>query len=283
MNSMNRTKIYNLLNKPEAIYARSVASAIAVLIFVAIDMVCLYSVWNKVITENPVMLIMRCLGCAIGLDVPLSIGAMALKYNDQGLKSRRFTNIIFYSSLVAFALTFICFFVFLFSEKELAFDIGSNDNISFDAGETTEATLTDKTPIIIAAIFGGILPLITSISSFVISYFGFDPLRIRIANKERALIKIQESITALEKVLAEAPPENIFADEKRAYEDERYSLHKSYIDAIEDNLNVTASMAVANQVGTVQAVSASTDQELGFIRDVPDIDSSNTMAKLLTY
>lgn len=251
-------KAHKLLNKPETIYSKQSVSTIAVLIFVTIDFVCLYSLWNSTMTNSPAMVYLRCLGCAIGLDVPLSIAAYSLKLYNQKLTNRTETILLMGISLSVFSVAFIFYFSYMIAARNILFDIGSGSNINFETAAGNAQDTVNNGTLAIAASYSGTVPLITSLSAFVISYFGFDPLATKINRHEKALINLDEAKTSRLKSLEQIADPAKYVQEMVAFEDEKYNSFIEIIDSAENHIDVVSVMTAADYVGTSEATSKAT-------------------------
>lgn len=192
----------NKLFKPDSIYEGAILSYIVTLLFVMIDYVSLYTVWNTVQTESANLVRLLSLGCAVCLDVPMAITAIAIKKYYQGLCSKNSAKIITIASVTTFIITFIFALCFRMVTKDLTFDVsagGTMTNTLATQSENSEGSIS----VLVAALFCGFIPLCTSIGSFVISYFGVDPLKQKILSLSKEKIAIQSQLVDLEKVLIE--------------------------------------------------------------------------------
>lgn len=197
-----RSERLNNLFKPDSIYEGATLSYIVTLLFVLIDYVCLYTVWNTVQTESANLVRLLSLGCAVCLDVPMAIAAIALKKHHQGLCSKNSAKIIAIASIVTFAITFIFALCFRMVTKDLTFDVSAGGTMTNTLATQSESS-EGSGSVLVAALFCGFIPLCTSIGSFVISYFGVDPLKQKIYSLNKEKIAIQSQLVDLEKVLIE--------------------------------------------------------------------------------
>lgn len=192
------------LNKSDSVYANSLVANIATVLFVIIDFICLYTVWNTVQTESSLMIALIAVGCAVCLDVPLAIAGNALKSHHQRLKDKTGTMIVMVLAVITFLVTFIFAFWFRLETKELTFDISSGSTLTNTLAETTTSETNDSNAVVVAALFNAIVPLCTSIASFVISYFAANPLGEKIARLDKAIITLDSNLAEIEQVCQEA-------------------------------------------------------------------------------
>jgi hypothetical protein len=202
-NYKTRAKRVEALNRPDNIYARAWFSNIAVLAFVFIDLFCLKVVWNLVQTEDPMYVWCVAFACAAALDVPLAIAAIALKRYQQGLCTKAECNIILILSIAVFATAFVFSFAFRVLTRDLSFDVGTGATLTNTLASGTETDDSNVSTILFASLFNGVIPLLTSISSFVISYFGCNPVDMKLAALEKERIELQANILEAKRALAE--------------------------------------------------------------------------------
>ena len=93
---------------------------------------------------------------------------------------------------------------------------------------TLETAVTNQNAeepsVIVAAAFNGIIPLLTSISSYVISYFGYDPLGMKIAKLETERVRLQSNILEAERALAQAETSEEYCRSLLARENDMYHI-----------------------------------------------------------
>lgn len=274
MENVNRERLAILkqMNSPDSIYSKPIVSFIIVAVFVAIDALCSYSVWNTVATENPIIIIAYAIACGICLDVPLSVGAQALKAYHQNIMKKNTAMIILILSILTFGITFVLYLVFKLTTKDLSFDTASSSNLVSTLDES--AVSTETSPVVwVAALFSGFIPLATSIASFALSYYSFDPLGSRIFKYRKAEIENQTLIADNAHALAEAETEIEFCINRIAYENGRFKAHNSMVDAQEAYLKQLAAAAERNKLGTPDDVTVIKDYGEG-VNSKVNIDTS---------
>lgn len=192
------------LHKPLSFYEYNIVGYIATLIFVAIDFVCLYTVWNTVQTESSTLVRLLAVGCAICLDVPMAIAALALKRYFQKLLNKKQAMIIAIASVSVFFIAFVFSLCFRVVTKDLTFEVGGASTMTNSVSGAVFVNDESKNTILIAALFNGVIPLCTSIASFVITFFASDPLKEILFKLERKHISLISRKTEVAIVLEEA-------------------------------------------------------------------------------
>lgn len=225
-----RTERIGRLGRAESIYERQWVSNLVVLAFVAIDMLCLKVLWNIVQTEDKIFVYCLAFACAAALDIPLAIAAICLKEYHQGLCRKQKKDLVVALSFIVFALAFVFSFGFRIVTKDLSFEIGTSSMLSDTLSAAAETgTDTDNPSIWIAAVYNGMVPLLTSLSSFIISYFSSNPLMVKLRQLEKERVGLQANILEIEEALFEAgePRDHLIgliAREKDLFREFLYSL-----------------------------------------------------------
>ncbi len=212
----------NRLNNPDSIYANSWVANIATILFVLIDFICLYTVWNTVQTESSLMIALIAVGCSVCLDVPLAIAGNALKSHHQKLEDKSRTMIVMILAICTFLLTFVFAFWFRIETKDLTFDISSGSTLTNTLADSTIEESTDSKAVVVAALFNAIVPLCTSIASFAVSYFAANPLGKKIARLDNAIITLDSNLAEIEQVCREAEGIQNYKQYLLAREDDMY-------------------------------------------------------------
>lgn len=191
------------LNKPESIYAGLTVPYLAVLLFVAIDFACLNSSWTTVQNDNQYLIMLISLGCACVLDIPMAIGAIVAKETIQKLRRKKEGIVIVCLCITCFLIVFSFYVGFRMVTRDTTF---SSNAATIQNSLSTAKTLAndiDDCKVVYAGLFSAVLPFCTSIASFVISYFGCDPLGTKIKRLDNAIIQTDSNIIELKQALAE--------------------------------------------------------------------------------
>lgn len=227
-----RIKLVDKINKPESVYDSEMLGNVLTLLFVGIDLACLYSVWNGVQTENPITIMLIAIGCAVCLDIPLAIAAHAFAAYKQGISNKSKAYTILIISVVLFVIAFVFTLVFRVINKDV-FDTSSASglvNTMNSNADIVEQGESDTPKIMIAALFTGVLPLLTSLASFVVNYFSAKPLDKKIAQLKKSKITYESIVAEYEAVLeesetAEGHCSELMAREKDVFEAEKQKVY----------------------------------------------------------
>jgi len=250
-----KTRVENL-NRPDTVYARMWFSNFAVLIFVCIDLFCLKVVWNLVQTESPVFVYCLAFACAAALDIPLAIAAVTLKKYMQGLCGKQEKNIILAISVAVFVVAFAFSFGFRFITKDLSFDIGTSSTLTNTLASSQEDAQGSSIAVVFAALFNGIIPLLTSLSSFVLSFFSYDPIKIKLVKLEEEKIALQANILEAEKGLAQTEATDRHCAELVAREEDLFSQFINRLDADGAELKQLVRVILMEKLDSSESVTA---------------------------
>ncbi len=243
------------LHKVDIIYAKKWFSDFAVIAFLFGDFFCLKVVWNLVQTESPLFVYCVAFACAAALDIPLAIGAIILKSYLQGLSSKKEKNLILIVSIAVFAVAFAASFGFRLVTRELSFDIGTTSAFTNTMSVTSEAE-AENPAIFYAALFNGVIPLLTSLSSFVISFFGYDPLGIKLLKVEKERVALQANIIEAEKALGEAEHSEEYCKALIAREKDLFQSFIKLVDAEILGIKQLVRVLLMEKLSTPEGVTA---------------------------
>lgn len=260
----SREKETNLLFKPDNLYAKKWLASIAVAVFCFIDFWCIQIVWNTVSRpENVIFVYAVAVGCAVALDVPLSIAGYSLKMRHQRLINRNENIIIMALSISVFIIAFVCSFSFRLATRDLSFGLKNTSTVSLVDAATLgsnlivpeAANMQGGTPILIAGLFNGVIPLLTSMAAFVISYYGYSPLDEKILRLLRRDIRLDSNIIDLNTAITQAETPEEYYDIMLNREYELYRTHIESVQAEGENLKQAAYLAVIEKLSDSNGIS----------------------------
>lgn len=194
------------LSKAETIYLKSWFTNLIIVVFVVIDYFCLQTIWNYVQTEDRLYVILIALACAIALDVPMAIAAMSLTRYRQKLLGKGRAFAICGTAFSVFILAFTFSLLFRVVTKDIAFDVSASsttvNTIGSSAAVTDYADTTSQI-VLFSGLFSGIIPLLTSLCSFALVLFSYNPIQARQFKLEKAKIQLEANIVELNEAIAQ--------------------------------------------------------------------------------
>lgn len=247
------------INQPDNMYAKPVFANMAVILFVIIDLFCLKIIWNLVQSENPVFVWSIAAACAMALDIPLAIAAIAVKKYHHGLCDKKEKNIILVLSVSVFVIAFLFSFGFRIMTKDLSFEIEAGSNMENTMETSTEEIVEENPAVLYAALFNGVIPLLTSLSSYVISYFSYNPVDGKLVRLKRERIGLQNNILEAEKALTEAETAQQHSEGLIARENDLYAEFIRKLDADAHTMEQLVRVLIAEKLGTPEGVTAMTN------------------------
>lgn len=278
-----RIKLVDKINKPESVYASEMLGNVLTLLFVGIDLACLYSVWNGVQTENPIMIILIATGCAVCLDVPLAIAAHAFAAYKQGVSNKSKAYTILIISVVLFVIAFVFTLVFRVINKDV-FDTSSASglvNTMNSNADVVEQGESDTQKIMIAALFTGVLPLLTSLASFVVNYFSAKPLDKKIAQLKKSKITCESIVAEYEAIFEESETAEEHCSELMAREKDIFKAEKQKVYTESEIAKQNVRLEIMKKIqASPEAITQITEESKKLINK-NDYDVSNS--QLLSY
>ena len=214
-----RVKLAQNRGKAEQLLLKSAVSIILMLICMVIDFFNLSQIFNAFLYDAIVMQRLLTITAIIGIDCSVIYLGIVLKKKEQGFRVGKYTA----GSLVAaFIVTFIANISLRIATKDLVLPDWSVATTSI-FGEVGKSD-TSSNLSLVYALFAGVMPLITSLVSFAVSYICYDPLKERVNKLEKEQVALEEEIGELESILKEYDSdedflERLIEDDDRKYQD----------------------------------------------------------------
>lgn len=257
--SFRRNRVMNL-RKSEGIFSSSPLANILLVAFILTDAVCFYSMWNVIITENPLMLILTAISIAIVVDVPMAIAGVVMAQGRDGLRSKKEANIIALGCLATFLLAFTLSLLLRIATKDQAISISESGAGLVNSIVQVEATAKSESPTsLIAAIFLAAIPCCTSAASYLVSLSVTDCISDRIKRLECERIGIQSHMTELQQALNEC--ESIDAEIEHLINREKalYDEFNAELSAMVANVKETSRLVMMEKLGDPDSISKITE------------------------
>lgn len=229
------------------------------MIFVCVDSYSCYSCWNSSQTQSVTMNILMTVGCALTLDVPPMLCAYALVKYKQGMLSKSKAKVITIGTIAVVSLVICGYFAFRIVTKDLIFDSVSSGGITNAVAQGTESTTQNSNSNLFPAIYSGIIPLATSITSFIATYLTASPLKDRIHKLRNAKITTEANIADLNMAIAEAEDVTSYSDYLIAREDDLYAHFLDELEAQKMVLKQIARVVIMEKLSNPDAISELTE------------------------
>lgn len=261
---------------PDIIYQKKLFGIIVVLACVAIDLCCLFATWDGVQMADPIVTLSIALACAVALDVPLAVAAEALKkYHHRMLNF----NEMMFTVIPAVAIFMIAFF-FSFGMRMVtgANSFGDSAAVTLidSSGAAVAATDSESDSLIVrwASLFSGIVPLLTSIASYVVSYFSAAPLNNRLQVLEDEKVGLDNNIIELDVAVSQAEDSVTHCERLLAREEDLYKAFLSKLDAEERALKERYRNILKEKIGTAEAITVITESSEELDKPVPVVEET---------
>ncbi|MCD8133037.1 MAG: hypothetical protein LUE19_04180 [Clostridiales bacterium] len=206
--------------------------------FMAIDLLCFKTLWNLTMTASPVYVWMVSLGCAAALDLPLAVAAVFVKRCRQGDVEKPERNLILILAIAAFGIAFVLGFFFRLNTAYLSFDIASASTLANTVSTAVVDTDTESSAVVrTAAMFNAMLPLLTSLSSFILSYVStVDREEEELARMEKERLMLQKQIAETNAVISECEDPESYGEALAAQTKDIYDIHQMGLDDLSRGL-----------------------------------------------
>ena len=257
--SFRRNRVKNL-RKSEGIFSSSPLANILLVAFILTDAVCMYSMWNVIITENPLMLILIAVSIALVIDIPMAIAGVVKAQSRDGLRNKKEANFIALGCLATFLLTFTLSLVLRIATKDMTISISESGaglvNNMVQTGTTAEA----ESPVsLLAAIFLAVIPCGTSAASYFISLSVTDCITERIKRLECERIGIQSHMTELQQALNECESIDTEIEHLSNREKALYDEFNAELSAMVANVKETSRLVMMEKLGDPDSISKITE------------------------
>ena len=209
--------------QPETLFDRPIAPYLLMFICLTVDLAVFYSLFTQISYDSPMMLVIQLLGMGFCFDVtPLYLGINYRRYR-QGLTK---DWPILFLALIVFILAVLLNTVLHVATIDLR-----SPTVTMD---TTQAQ-TDPTALALT-LFGIVLPVLTSVGSFFVSYFTSNPLLQKKRNLEEAMNEVNDHIRRLEAILADynAEDDHLEADDQAKFHAMQMMIRAKLLSACND-------------------------------------------------
>ena len=254
-----RSRRAKSLRRPESIFSSSPLANILLLAFILTDAVCFYSMWNVIISEEPLLLIMLALSIAMVVDIPMAIAGVVMAQARDGLRDRKEAKAIALGCLATFLLAFSLSLVLRIVTKDHTISISSSDSGLVDMMTAEKNSSEDSAIPLCAAIFLAAIPCCTSAASYLVSLAVSSCLSDRIKDLECERICIQAHITELQQALAERMDVDAEIGNLIDRENALYDEFNAELTAMVVGVKETARLLMMEKLGDPESISSITE------------------------
>lgn len=254
-----RLKANKAIHKSESLFGRNPRSMLIALLFTIADAVTLFVLWAEFLAEQSGLFIGILVGVmAICLDIPMSIAGSMIKACTQKLVGMKETVIITALALVAFLIVFIPNGYFRMNTRDQLVSSGDGlEGMTYTEEETTETTTAEEEAeddtLKPAGWLMVLLPLSTSICSFVCGYQLSDPLDEKLSVLDEQIVDHENYITEMDAELAE------LGDDQAAYAEQKRQAEQKSLASFEETIESQG--ALVKQIVRVLFMEAMNDPD----------------------
>lgn len=172
-----------------------VVSIVAMFGFALLDIILFNQVFASFLYDSLWVRIFSIIGLIAGFDVAPIVLAIVLKGRSQGLNHNR---LLAYVSGIAFLLALAASILLRILVKDLVLP-------NFSDGLMLEEDFQNKDVLLPIgyALFGSILPVVTSLASFAVTYLNYNPLKIKYYRLRQQKFELEKNIQEIEAILNE--------------------------------------------------------------------------------
>lgn len=207
--------------------------------------------WNLVQMQNALFVWCSASTCAAALNIPLSVAGKAFKKNEQEMCSRRERNVTMILAVIIFLIAYACNFAFTWTTRDLVFSLGTISNL-IDNAATATAEQKESAGVLVAAFYSAIMPLLTSLSAFVVSYATYNPLNIMLKGLKKEKIEIDANLLEIDVALKQADSAEKFCEGLMAAANDEYEMELRGRDEENQLFKQEVNIYLAKQMKTPQ-------------------------------
>ena len=213
INDVNRAhyKSANIFEHPAVAYA-------VMLLCAVIDCTLFYQLLSKVLYDDPMIRCVITFSLLIGFDFAPCYLGLKIREASQGYKINRF---ICSMLAIAFILAFMSNFYIRIVMRDLACPDFSSAPSLMGSVMTEDRSSPFSTAF---AVFSAILPAVTSLSSFGISYSITNPLRNELEELEKETLQLEADLIQTRAILKEYEADADYYERIKADDEERYRI-----------------------------------------------------------
>ncbi|MDO5407804.1 MAG: hypothetical protein Q4F28_10835 [Eubacteriales bacterium] len=204
--------------QPDSLFLRNTAAYLLMAVCIVIDLATFRSLFVRISYDTPFMILLQVAGLAFGADVVAVYAGIVAKQIRQGLSREKETLYIL------LGVTF--------------FSLAVNGILRYATMSLSTVGGVVDAETIAQTIFAVVIPLITSVGNFAISYKTYDPLGQKMCREEMALEEIKDYCRRLESIQAECEDFN----GERILEMDRQHLANAKKEVVNDALILYADL-----------------------------------------
>ena len=231
-----RIKSINRAFGARSIFEHSVVIAVITIICCAVDFYTIKSEWTLLRADDVLFIYGKSLVNAFGLDVSLSILAVAQRRKECNMMGTASFKQIAIMSLGVFGLAFVMELYLAYLTGKYTFALSTGTSSIMVDGQTVssgnEANLSAG-EIVIVSLINGFTPALTSLVVYVTTYLGYDPIREEFRRMRKELVRNEHNMIEQKKVLTEIGKVIDLFRIHSEHEKSKFKTHMRALDCLE--------------------------------------------------
>ena len=217
-------EVLRLKYSPQTLFEKPIVAYIVMIACAVLDAVVFNQMFARLLRERWELRTLSCIGMLFGFDfAPIYLG-MKLREKNQGYKVDK---MLIRALALSFAAAFVINIVLRFAMKDVILPPQSTKPSSIMA---TNISVQQKNPLApIYAFFAAVLPLITSLCSFGVSYAVANPLKTEMENLDTQLLMLQHDSDQAQSIIAEYEADEDMVERLKGEDNEKYNAASNMI------------------------------------------------------
>ena len=280
-----RKRHLKMLNKPESLFSRSMIANLLLIVFCVADFVTVYDVWNLLLVQSRLMLILIVIAFVIALDVTMSIAGNVLKQYHQGLRKKKDTYLIVAACVGSFAVVYVFYLLLRIAMKDMVFaDIGTTSNLVDMTNQSAETTESEANNLVswFATLALAVSPLATSLASFGVTYAVSNPIEEKIYDLTKVQYEIESDISSIRCIIAQSGDVDTYVKNLYNREENLYTAFINSIDSTAQALEINVDTIIMEKLGeqSADSITDMTNDGKRKLEAFENIHNSNTSTYL---
>lgn len=205
--------------KPDNLMEKSWVPYLIMVICAAVDGACFITLFQMISYDSPLLLIFQVVGFLFAFDVVPIFAGIHFQKMKQKLTNDKFILLI---AVIVFAVAFLMNTVLRFMTMDILIPDLSSASMGFEmTSQETETSNTSATALSLTLV-GIVIPFVTSLGSFFISYILSNPILSKKKKLEKLITIKNDEIRRIDAILSEYEADAAYADHLIASDDGKF-------------------------------------------------------------
>lgn len=202
--------------RPKSLFEKPAAAYLVMILCAVLDFTLFYQLLSKTLYDDPMTMYMTTVGLLIGFDFAPCYLGMKIREENQGYKVNK---VVKWALIASFALAFVVNFYLRIVMRDLSLpDLSSSQSLIGAVSDDKAAN-----PLAPAfAVFAAVLPAVTSLCSFGVSYAVSNPLKKELEVLDQEIGMLEEDIIQSKSILREYETDNNYYERIQKDDEDRF-------------------------------------------------------------